>query len=71
MDKEDEYGYSRSVRWIGKNDYIARRSEYFDYDNNLIKRIETVEFKLLDSSVGKYMVTDMVAENFQNGEAPG
>ncbi len=69
MVKEDEYGYSRSVRWIGKNDYIARRSEYFDYDNALIKRIETVEFKLLDSSVGKYMVTDMVAENFQNGRS--
>lgn len=66
IDKEDEYGYSRSVRWIGKNDYIARRSEYFDYDGALIKRIETLEFQLLDRSNGKYMVTDMVAENFQN-----
>lgn len=69
IDKEDEYGYSRSVRWIGKNDYIVRRSEYFDYDNALIKRIETVEFKRLDKTIGKYMVTDMVAENFQNGRS--
>jgi hypothetical protein len=66
MDKEDEYGYSRSVRWIGKNDYIARRSAYFDYDGTLIKQIETLEFKLLDSANGKYMVTEMVAENFRN-----
>ncbi|MEX0981829.1 MAG: outer membrane lipoprotein-sorting protein [Bacteroidales bacterium] len=69
LEKEDEYGYSRSVRWIGKNDYIARRSEYFDYDNALIKRIEAVEFKLLDSSAGKFMVTEMVAENFENGRS--
>ena len=69
IDKEDEYGYSRSVRWIGKNDYIARRSDYFDYSDALIKRIETVEFKLLDESAGKYMVTEMVAENFQNGRS--
>lgn len=69
MDKEDEYGYSRSVRWIGKNDYIARRSDNFDYSDALIKRIETVEFKLLDESAGKYMVTEMVAENFRNGRS--
>jgi hypothetical protein len=69
IDKEDEYGYSRSVRWIGKNDYIARRSDYFDYSGALIKRIETVEFKLLDESAGKYMVTEMVAENFGNGRS--
>jgi hypothetical protein len=69
MDKEDEYGYSRSVRWIGKNDYIARISAYFDYDGTLIKQIETLEFKLLDSANGKYMVTEMVAENFRNGRS--
>ncbi len=69
MDKEDEYGYSRSERWIGKNDYIARRSDYYDYSGALIKRIETVDFKLLDESNGKYMVTEMVAENFQNGRS--
>jgi hypothetical protein len=69
MDKVDEYGYSRSVRWIGKNDYIARRSDYYDYSDALIKRIETVDFKLLDQSDGKYMVTEMVAENFQNGRS--
>lgn len=69
MDKEDEYGYSRSVRWIEKNDYISRRSAYFDYDDSLIKQIETLEFKLLDSANGKYMVTDMVAENFRNGRS--
>ena len=69
MDKEDEYGYSRSVIWIGKNDYIARKSEYSDYDGSLIKKIETLEFKLLDSANDKYMVTDMVAENFRNGRS--
>lgn len=69
MELEDEYGYSSAVSWIGKNDYIIRRSDYFDFDGSLIKRINTLEFNLLEPESGKYMVTDMVAENFRNGRS--
>jgi len=70
-DLEDEYGYSRSVRWIGKEDYVVRFTEYYDYSGELMKSIETVNFKLLDTKKGKYMVTEMIAKNHQNGRSSG
>ncbi len=69
MDKEEEFGYSRSVRWIGRNDFIVRKSAYFGHDRNLIKEIETIEFELLDIDKGKYMITDMLVNNFRNGRS--
>ena len=69
MDLEDEYGYSSSVSWIGKEDHVVRQTEYFDFDGELLKRIETLNFKLLEPEAGKYMVTGMVATNFRNGRS--
>jgi hypothetical protein len=69
IDLEDVYGYSKSISWIGKNDYIVRKTEYYDYDDELFKTIVTLEYKLLDEVHKKYMITDMSAENFQNGRS--
>ncbi len=68
-EKEDEYGYSSSRAWIGKDDHVLRKTEYFDFDGNLMKTIETITFKNLEQSSGKYMVTEMVATNVQNGRS--
>jgi hypothetical protein len=64
---EDEYGYSKSIRWIGKEDYVVRKSAYYDYSGTLIKTIETINFMAMDPGGDKYMVTEMVAENHQSG----
>jgi outer membrane lipoprotein-sorting protein len=64
---EDEYGYSKSVRWIGKEDYVIRKSAYYDYSGALIKTIETINFMAMDPGGKKYMVTEMEAVNHQNG----
>lgn len=69
VDKEDEYGYSMAVSWIGKNDYIVRRTEYVDFNGKHFKTIVTGEFKLLDAKNKKYMVTGMRAENHSNGRS--
>ncbi len=69
QDLEDEYGYSRSVRWIGKHDYVVRLTKYYDYSDELMKSIKTVTFKLLDAERGNYMVTEMTAENHRNGRS--
>lgn len=69
IDLEDEYGYSKSISWIGKNDYIVRKTDYFDYDDELFKTIVTSEYKMLDEVHNKYMITDRSAENFQNGRS--
>lgn len=68
-DLEDEYGYSASLSWIGKEDHIVRKTEYYDFDGNLMKTIETINFKNLDPANGKYMITEMIASNLQNGRS--
>jgi hypothetical protein len=66
MDVEDEYGYSASRMWIGKEDFMVRKSYYYDYSDHHFKTIENVAFTLLDKTEGKYMVTEMKAENLDN-----
>ena len=46
-----------------------RKTEYYDYDDELFKTIQTIEFKLLDQSRKKYMITEMTAENYQTGRS--
>jgi len=65
-DIEDEYGYSKSVSWISKNDYIVQETEYYDYDGQKFKTIKTRSYKLLEKDPDKYMVTSMIAENHAN-----
>ncbi|MFC2090921.1 outer membrane lipoprotein-sorting protein [Bacteroidota bacterium] len=67
IDLEEEYGYSRSISFIGINDYIVRKTAYYDYDNELFKTILTIDFELLDVENNKYMITAMTASNHQNG----
>jgi hypothetical protein len=69
MDKEDEYGYSRVISWICKNDYIVQRTEFYDFDDEHFKTIETLKYKLLDEVEKKYMITEMFADNLSSGRS--
>jgi len=66
---EDMYGYSKAIRWIGKEDKVVRKSAYFDYSETLIKTIETIKFMAMDPAGEKYMVTEMVALNHESGRS--
>ena len=66
-DREDEYGYGKSVLWISKNDYIVRQTDYYDFDGEVFKTITTRSYKMLDAVNKKYMITSMIAENHENG----
>jgi len=68
-DLEDEYGYSRSVSWVDKNNYLVHRTLYYDFDGELFKTIAHKEFKKLDEGEGKYMVTHMFASNHSNNRS--
>jgi len=67
MDLEDEYGYSKSISWVGKNDYLVRKSDYYNFSGELVKTIDNLDYKLLDPKAGKYMISERVAENHMNG----
>ena len=67
---EDQYGYSKSLSWVDKNNYLVYRIEYFDFDGELFKTISNREFKKLDELKGSYMVTNMYAQNHSNKRSP-
>jgi hypothetical protein len=61
-DKEDEYGYSGKISYIGINNYQISKMEFYNFDNELYKTI-TIE-SVYPLSDGKYLVKDMVATNY-------
>ena len=65
-DLEDQYGYSRSILWVDKNNYLVQQTHYYDYDGELFKTIFNKEFSKLDEEREKYMVTHMHALNHSN-----
>jgi hypothetical protein len=66
-DIADENGFSKKISYIGKQDYVIRKAEYFDLDEELHKEFTVYEIKELDTQNHKYRLTHMVMENKQNG----
>ena len=63
--KADEYGYSKKVSHISKDKYEVMKMEFYNFDNELFKVIETkATFPMKD---GKYMIKNMVASNLKTG----
>jgi hypothetical protein len=65
----DASGYARKIVYIGTSDYVARRTEFFDPDNKLIKVLNVATVKTLDAKNKKYQATDILIENVQNGRS--
>jgi len=66
-DVMDETGYGRRVVWIGKTDYVLRKAEYFNEDNELFKLMKASDIKAIDPGGGKYMAMLMEMVNEKNG----
>jgi hypothetical protein len=65
----DDYGYSRRITWVGKTDFVTRKTEFYGTDGALLKLMLTDKVKLLDEKNGKYQPVDIVMENKQNGRS--
>jgi outer membrane lipoprotein-sorting protein len=66
-DVMDEVGYDRQVAWVGKHDFVFRKAEYYDEDDELFKRMITSDIREMGSSGKKYIATRMEINNIQNG----
>ena len=62
-----ETGYDRKVSWIGKQDYVVRKADYYDRDNEPFKRLKASDVRKLDPSGTKYMAMRMEMDNLKNG----
>ena len=65
-DVADENGYSKRILYIGKKDYVTRKTIYYDLDGELHKVLVANNIKLIDANNKKYMATEMLMTNKQN-----
>lgn len=63
------YGYSKKIAWIGKTDYTARKTEFYDLDGKLLKVMTAPKVQLLDEKNKKYQPVDITMDNKQNGRS--
>lgn len=63
-DRDDEnYPYSKVVKWIGKDDFLTERIDYYRGGDQVAKR-QSIKWK----KIGKYRVWErVVGEDFTNG----
>jgi hypothetical protein len=65
----NEYGYSKKVMLIAKNDFIARKVDYYDKTGKVFKTMKTDKVKLVDEKGNKFQPLDITMENLQNGRS--
>jgi len=63
----DEVGFDRQLAWIGKKDFVFRKAEYYDEDDELLKQMISSDVRQMDTSGKKYIATRMEMSNFKNG----
>jgi outer membrane lipoprotein-sorting protein len=62
-----ETGYDRKISWIGKSDFVIRKAEYYNQDNEVFKRLTASDVRKIDPSGTKYMAMRMEMVNEENG----
>jgi hypothetical protein len=62
--KRKETGYSKTVTWFGKEDFIARKSEYHDKKNRLAKRLILEDVKPTSEEDPRPRAHKLAMENF-------
>ena len=62
----DEEGYSKKILWIGKSDYMLRRTLFYDLDGELLKELIGKNIVLVDSNKKRYRAKHMEMVNKQN-----
>ena len=66
-DVAEENGFSRRITCSGKDDFVVRKSVYYDLDGELYKELIVHEIKELDTENHKFRYMNSEAINKQNG----
>jgi outer membrane lipoprotein-sorting protein len=66
-DVADENGFSRRITFVGKKDFMIRKSLYYDIDDELHKELHVQNIKELDPVNHRYRAMNMEMINHQNG----
>ena len=66
-DIADENGFTRKKAWIGKNDFVIRQAEFYDFSDTLFKTLNVEKVKLIDREKKKYRPMLLKMVNHDNG----
>ncbi|MBN1757545.1 MAG: outer membrane lipoprotein-sorting protein [Chitinispirillaceae bacterium] len=66
-DVAEENGFSRRITFSGKDNFVVRKSIYYDMDGELYKELIVHEIKELDTKNHKFRYMNSEAINKQNG----
>ena len=66
-DIAEENGFSKRIAFLGKEDFVIRKSIYYDLDEELYKELTVHEVKELDTVNHKYRAVTLEMVNLQNG----
>ena len=59
-------GYSKQIVWVDASNYLAQFGEYYDKQNRLLKKVQFLEYKVID---GIQRIVKINIENVQNGKS--
>jgi hypothetical protein len=65
-DIAEENGFSKRIAFLGKEDFVIRKSIYYDLDGELYKELTIHEIKELDPANHKYRAVSLEMVNLQN-----
>ena len=68
-DIAEDYGYSKLVHWVGKDDYVTHHTTYYDLDGELLKELSASNVKLIDKTNNKNMPLLIEIANKQNNRS--
>jgi len=63
----DEMGFDRKITWIGKRDFVLRKAEYYNEDDELFKEMMARDVKAIDPAGTKHLALHMEMINKENG----
>jgi len=63
----EENGFSKRITFIGKQDFVVRKSTYYDLDGELEKELNIHGVIKLDPVNERYRASEMEMTNLQNG----
>lgn len=62
----EEEGYSKKIVWIGKGDFMIRKSVFYDLDGAVLKELTAKNVKVVDAGKKRYRAMVMEMVNKQN-----
>lgn len=63
----EESGYSKRVSWVRKDNFVSMKTEGYDLQGKLLKRLVATDIQLVDPALGRWQPMRMEMINLQTG----